>query len=252
MPTPPDGIPGSKGSLKIQTLESGVPGNISGENRQDDLICNVQSRLRGQIPVSSSPSLVVRVLIPPFEKWEQRPGNSFGVRLSLEGYRPSDGDKDTYWPGMFIAYFPPVPERGKTPGRDAYAQLVLRGASTGGDMPGPKITEPGWWTLGLSVSPNGSVNYYAHAGVEDLTAEDRITSQTPYGYRAERLQSFFFDVVNRDNGSDWSTPWIIDDALLYYSNPRVVAGGGPEYAPEEDNKNKQDSGWRGFGWRRRR
>src|SRR6202044_3141161 len=101
----------------------------------------------------------------------------------------------------------------------------------------PKIPEPGWWTLGLSASPDGMIHYFAHAGVEDLTRADLITSQNPYGFHAERLQSFFFDVVNRDDGHSWSTPWIVDDAMLYYANKRLVAGGGPEYAPKEDDEN---------------
>jgi hypothetical protein len=233
----------------FQTLQSGVPGSISGENRQDDLICNVATRLRGQIPVSSSPNLVVRVAIPPFEKWEQRQGNSFGVRLSLEGYKPADGDRDTYWPGMFIYYYPPAGARGKTPAREAYAQLVVRAGPVGNDLWGPKITEPGWWTLGMSVSPDGTVHYFAHAGVEDLTREDLFSSQTPYGFRAERLQSFFFDVVNRDDGHSWSTAWIIDDPTLYARSRQVVASGGAEYAPKEDRPKENNVGW--FGRRRR-
>ena len=101
---------------------------------QDDLICNVQSRLAGTIPVSSSPSLVVRVLIPPFEKWEQRQGNSFGVRLSLEGYKPSDGDNATpIGPACSSTITRrTAAERGQNPGRDRLMrQLVLRGRPDG-------------------------------------------------------------------------------------------------------------------------
>ena len=68
----------------------------------------------------------------------------------------------------------------------------------------------------MSISPDGAVHYYAHRGVEDLTAEDLLSSQFPYGFRAERLQTFFFDLINRDDGHSWSTEWIIDDPSLYY------------------------------------
>jgi hypothetical protein len=251
VPTPPEGIPGSQGSLLIRTLGSGVPGTISGQNQQDDLICNVNGRLKGFIPVSSNPSVVVRVAIPPFEKWEQRQGNSFGLRLSIEGTKPYDGSHDTYWPGIFIYYYPAAPERGKTPAHDAYAQLVLRSGPVGNDLWGPKITEPGWWTLGMSCSPDGMIHYFGHAGVENLKREDLISSQSPYGFRAERLQSFFFDVVNRDDGRSWSTSWIVDDPMLYYTSRQLVAGGGAAYAPKED-RNKENNNMGGRGWWRRR
>ena len=251
VPTPPDGLPGSEGALLIQTLSSGVPGNISGQNQQDDLICNVSNRIGGYIPVSSSPNMVVRVAVPPFEKWEQRQGNSFGVRLSIDGAK-YDGTRDTYWPGIFIYYFPPTSARGKDgkmQPRESYAQLVIRAGPVGQDLWGPKITEPGWWTLGMSCSPDGMIHYFAHAGVEDLTREDLISSQAPYGFRAERFQSLFFDVVNRDDGYSWSTSWIIDDPTLYYAK-KPTNGGAPSYGPHEKSKDTGGGGRGLFGRRR--
>jgi hypothetical protein len=231
--TPADGLPGSQGALMIRTIQSGVPGSISGQNQQDDLIGTVRG---GPYAVSSGPSIVVRVALPPFDQWEQRKGNSFGVRLSVEGYRPNDGKRDTYWPGMFIYYYPPGTVRGrdgKPQPHESYAQLVIRGGPMGEDMWGPKMTEPGWWTLGMSCSGDGRIHYFAHAGVEDLAREDLISSQSPYSFQAERLQSFFFDVVNLDNGQSWSTPWIIDDPTLYFAqrpirSPNMGTSGGEQ------------------------
>ena len=60
---------------------------------QDDLIVNVSGRLNGYLPASSSPSVVVRVFLPPFDEWEQRTGNSFGLRMSIDGYKPSEGKR---------------------------------------------------------------------------------------------------------------------------------------------------------------
>ena len=37
----------------------------------------------------------------------------------------------------------------------------------------------------------------------------------PYGYHAELLETFFFDIVNMDDGKTWSTPWIVDDPMVY-------------------------------------
>jgi hypothetical protein len=59
------------------------------------------------------------------------------------------------------------------------------------------------------------VHYYAHAGVEPLTERDHISTQRPYGFTAQRMTTFFFNVVNMDDGRSMSTPWIIDDPTLY-------------------------------------
>ena len=52
VPTPEGGIPGSTGSLLLRSKQTGVPGSFSGQNQQDDLIVDVNSRLGGPIPVS--------------------------------------------------------------------------------------------------------------------------------------------------------------------------------------------------------
>ena len=218
VPTPEGGIPGSTGALLLRSQQTGVPGSFSGQNQQDDLIVDVNSRLGGPIPVSWSPSAVVRVYLPPWEQWEQRLGTSFGFRAACQAYKTkktgrfrSSGPKlETYWPGMFIQF-------NKTDARTSpSATLVMRAGPSGHDFAGPRISSPGWWTLGMSFSPDGQVHYYAHPGVEDLTAQDHISSQSPYGLRCERMDAFFFNVVNGDNGN-WSTSWIIDDPTLYYN-----------------------------------
>ena len=45
--------------------------------------------------------------------------------------------------------------RDKTPRKSCCAGPV------GQDFAGPHITTPGWWTLGMSFSPDGQVHYYA-------------------------------------------------------------------------------------------
>ena len=219
--TPSGGIAGSRGSLLMRSQETGVPGMFSGQNQQDDLIFNVAASERGAIPVSWSPSVVVRVYLPPWDQWERRAGSSFGFRASCfgsgvpserTGRRRGGGTKsDTYWPGMFIRFV--AGDGAKTPDS---ARLILRAGPQGQDFAGPQITQSGWWTLGMSFSPDGQVHYYAHAGVDDLRAEDHLSSQFHYGARAERLDTYFFNVVSGDNGN-WSTPWVIDDPSLYYT-----------------------------------
>src|SRR5438094_6184302 len=55
--TPSGGIEGSKGGILIQTLSSGIPGKLSHEPQQDDLLHNAQA-MAGTIPVSWSPNCV--------------------------------------------------------------------------------------------------------------------------------------------------------------------------------------------------
>ncbi|MCY2963862.1 MAG: hypothetical protein NT069_09490 [Planctomycetota bacterium] len=227
--TPPGGIPGSRGAMLIQSTLTGVPGYVSRKQQQDDLLVNVTTILGGPIAVSQTPSCVVRVYLPPWEQWERRTGSHFGFRAELEttkvettktawrrmfrGGEPREQQSkvEAYWPGFFIQF------HSKHDGQhtEDSAMLLMRAGSRGEEVPGPMITEPGWWTLGMSFTGDGLVHYYAHAGVEPLTEKDHISTQKPYGYTAQRMTTFFFNVVNVDDGRTISTPWIIDDPTLY-------------------------------------
>lgn len=225
--TPEGGLPGSKGSMLLKTLNSGIPGHHSYKMEQDDLLLNCSARLGYAIPAGWSPNCVVRVYLPPFEEWEKRSGSSFGFRLDVQGSKEAPGfsgmfrrrgsfggfgrKSDAYWPGFFIEFHSKSDGQTKT----ECAVLLIRGDQLGHEITGPVITKPGWWTLGMSVTPDGRVHYYAHAGVENLTSKDLITSQYPYGFEAELMSTFFFNVTNMDDGRSWSTPWIIDDPALY-------------------------------------
>lgn len=220
VPTPPGGIAGSQGALLMRTLQSGVPGRISNTPQQDDFLANVSTRLGGSVAVARSPSVVVRVYIPPFDEFEQRTGNSFGFRTAMTApvsggsgsmWRSSVTEMKPYWPGIFIRF-----NRPDAKNKDPWCSFVLRAGQIGNDLyAGPKVTEAGWWTLGMSFTPDGMVHYYIRQGVDDLRAEDRVGSYTPYGYRAVSMQTMFFDVCNLDDGRSWSTPWVVDDPAVY-------------------------------------
>jgi hypothetical protein len=214
VPTPAGGIEGSTGSLLFATLRSGIPGSVSNTQQQDDLLMKFDRRLKGgSIPVSWRPSCTVRVYLPPFEEWERRPGPSFGMRADVRG-RKGSGEVEPYWPGMFIMFWP---KNRQNP--EDFAQLSIRSGLRGNDIHSLKIMEPGWWTLGMSFTPDGQVHYYAHAGVADLTADDYIMSSFPYGDRCMTFNNFFFNVANIDNGKSWSTKWIIDDPKVFVMAP---------------------------------
>jgi hypothetical protein len=223
--TPPDGLPGSQGAMVLQTMFSGIPGRASGEMHQDDFVCNVQYRMKRKIDISETPNVVTRVYLPPIDEWEKRNGPHFGFRLALEttaikeseggflGFKTKGPENEVYWPGLFVCY----ENTKKTGGPTAYFRV--RGDKRGGDFRGPDIDQTGWWTLGMSVTPDGMVHYYAHSGIEDLTSDDYITSQFPYGYQAERFRTFFFNVCSADDGKRWSTAFIVDDSHLYLARP---------------------------------
>jgi hypothetical protein len=218
--TPEGGLDGSTGSMLIQTLNSGVPGRLSYSGAQDDLLAS-PAALRGPVSVAWSPSVVTRVYVPSFDQFERRNGVSFGVRAALKGYGgPKNPDElDDYWPGIFIRFSP----KSKSADSVDRARFQIRSGPSGADFWGPDIKEPGWYTLGMSFTPDGAVHYYIKPGIEDLTSADHIASRYPYGFRAEYFFTFFFNVLSSDNGKSWSTPWIVDDPTMYWNRPRAAS-----------------------------
>ena len=236
--TPKGGLEESQGALLLRTVHSGIPGRQSYQMQQDDFICNVWKRVGYKIPVEQNPNCVVRVFLPPIKTWENRTGVTFGYRIALETHAwivPGEREDktnffgrpykkefliDTYWPGMFIEF------RSDTGRGQEYdtAFWRIRGNTRGSEVRGPDIDTTGWWTLGMSVTSDGMVHYYISKGIDDLTAEDYVTSQFPYGYRAETFKTFFFNVCNRDDGRTKSTDWVIDDPEMYVKTaPRSMA-----------------------------
>jgi hypothetical protein len=230
VPTPKNGPEGSTGALLLRSLQTGVPGRPSRKLQQDDFIADVNYRLGGSMSVAQSPSVVVRVFMPPIAEWENRSGPSFAFRIALDTttqktkgsgfFSKTTTEKETYWPGFFVE-FESETDRNRT--QDG-AYLRVRANTRGADYRGPAIRQTGWWTLGLSCTPDGRVHYYAKPGLEDLTADDYITSNYPYGFRAERFKTFFFNVCNDDDGTTWSTPWIVDNCEVFHV-PRTARTG---------------------------
>ena len=165
VPTPEGGIEGSTQSLLMRTRATGIPGRWSGRLNQDDLLLQVRARI-GSIPVSRSPSVVTRVYVPPFDKWLDYSAASFALRADVTGTKSSGWKTETepYWPGMFIVFRSETDSKHE---KDS-AFIRVRANSRGFDVTGPEVT-PGWWTLGMSFSPDGMIHYFASEGVDDLT-----------------------------------------------------------------------------------
>jgi len=225
VPTPPGGLPDSQGSMMMRTLYSGTPTYRSNKFQQDDLVFNASLTTGGYISPSRTPNVVVRVYLPPFEQWEKRTGTSFGIRADVIGTfhknnqggsrgwfrRPPTTSVEPFWPGMFLQF------NSKTDGQNQEdsATILVRANEYGQDIPAKQITQTGWWTFGMTFSPDGMVHYYAKPGVSKLTAADHLASTVPYGTRVENFNTIFFNVVNQDDGRTWSTEWIVDDPEIF-------------------------------------
>lgn len=232
--TPKGGLPGSKKSLLIQTRDSGVPRYTSRTAQQDDLLFDTRY---GSVSLSRSPNVTVRVFLPPFEKWEDNTGSSFGFRAGVMAttfsFKTKPGglfrkkrrrrvaEREMHYPGMFLQF------NSKTDGYpDDSAYFIIRADDYGRDFRGPKITQTGWWTLGMSFTPDGRVHYFARPGVEKLRMKDRIASSRYGSARLETFETFFFDVLSSNNGKSWSTPWVIDDPALHIGRLQATANRG--------------------------
>ncbi len=211
VPTPPGGLPGSTGALVLQSQRTGIPDHVTNRVQQDDFVADVSYRLGRTIPAAQRPSVVVRVFLPPLEQWEPRTGPHFALRCTGQ----TDGDGQAYWPGMFIVF-------DGADHRRHFAHIRIRANQQGRDYQGRPITQTGWWTFGLSISPDGQIHYYARPGTDDLTAADLIASEYPYGYRCRDFKTFFFTVCALDDGKTWSTPWVIDDPTVYCLPPATA------------------------------
>ncbi len=223
---PPGGLAGSEKALQISTLRSGIPGLNTNDVQQDDLILGISTRIGSTIRASEAPNCVVRVYLPEPSLWENRSGPHFGIRLGVRttAMKPREGflafgssmQNEPYWPGIWI-HFNSETSRGNE--QDS-AFLKIRSNSRGNDFKSKDIPieQFGWWTFGMSVTGDGRIHYFAKPGIEDLTMADHLTSQLPYGYRAERLSSFFFNICNHNTGRSWSTPFVIDDPEVFVVN----------------------------------
>jgi hypothetical protein len=218
---PAPGLEGSEHGLLVATLHGGIPSRVTYQMQQDDLIYNLSKFTGRSMSVRDSPSITVRVYMPPFEQWENRTGPSFGFRAGCfthavitDDDHPDEGEYglEEYWPGMFVCFESSHSGKFKEDG----GYIRVRSGRNGGEIRGPRIEQLGWWTLGMSFTPDGMVHYFASPGVDELTMDDHITSQFPYGYRTELLKTFFFNVCTQDDGRTWSTPWVIDDPKVYF------------------------------------
>lgn len=226
--TPPEGgLAGSTGALKMKSRYTGVPSRLSFRTQQDDVLMDLSDQMGHYISVSQKPSAVVRVYLPPLEKWDPQSGTTFGMRCKVTGVGPDEPEegerrglfsrrrkrrgrvRDNFYPSIFINF------NSKSSGYEKdTATLIIRGNDFNEDFNAKEISQTGWWTMGISFTADGRAHYYASPGVDDLTDKDHIASHFPQSVRVEYFHSFYFNVCNQDCGQ-WSTEWIVDDPTVY-------------------------------------
>ena len=224
IPTPAGGLPHSRNALWVSTLHSGIPGQSTRTVEQDDLIVSCPNRIGTSFRPSESPNCLARIYFPDADRWEKRNGPHFGFRIGCSTTAEQEREglfafgtemgPEPYWPGIWVHF---RHTRDRT-GEAGTAFMTIRSDSRGRDIRIGEMEQFGWWTFGISVTPDGRVHYYASPGVDPLTPADHLTSQLPYGFRAERVTSFFFNFCNLNDGRSWSTPIVLDDPEMYLVN----------------------------------
>jgi hypothetical protein len=184
------------------------------DKKQQGELMPLDRRLARGIPIAWQPSCTVRVYLPPFEQWENRNGPQFEMRADCQG-RDQNGKVGAYSPGMRLL-LPSETSRGL---KQDSARLTVRGDKLGRDFGKLDITEPGWWTLGLSFTSDGQVHYYASPGVDDLTSDDYLVSNVLHSMRCFTLNNYFFFVADWEDESRRSTQWVVDDAKIFVQPP---------------------------------
>lgn len=230
---PAGGLPGSNFAMYLRTRDTGIPGRPGHKQAQDDFVMSAKP-----MSVGYYPNYTVRVYVPEWDQWEQRPGVSFGIRAGLQGPQTKEKElsfggrlfrgrrtetvteSEPFYPGFFLEFYP-AGSPGNSLGKP-HAMILIRADHLGHEVAGPRILQPGWWTFGMSVGPDGQCHYYAHAGVAELTSADHLYSSVPYMIRATNFNTIFFNVCTADDGHTWSTPWIIDDPKIYYVKSGVI------------------------------
>ena len=59
--------------------------------------------------------------------------------------------------------------------------------------------------------------------MDRLKSRDRIGSFFPYSCRAQKFNSFFFNVISRNDAKHWSTPWVIDNPYVHVATRSSLA-----------------------------
>ena len=245
--TPAGGLPDSKHSLLIRSKDTGIPGRLSYSQKQDDLVM-----VSNSMGIGNSPSVVTRVYLPDWDEWENRAGVAFGMRIGLQGPMKKVQDSngrflrrnrvttvmEPYYPGFFLQF---NPKEVSQDGSDSVTVLV-RANEYGQDQTGPKLTQPGWYTFGMSVSSDAQVHYYMKPGVEDLTEGDYISSSRPYGIPGTHFNTLFFNICSGDDGKTWSTPIVIDDPQIFYGQSPRPTQTAQRQSMQQRSAQKSNSG----------
>jgi hypothetical protein len=202
--TPPeDGKSGSTGALKIGT---NIPDDDNNPKQEDLRTLYFEEKLKRKLTRADQPVFIMRVWLPPFDKWGEY--YSFGFRLEAQ----SSNTSDSYYPSIWLKY-------NNRDGPHFFFRIFYLDGSKMRyhEEYGRPIKQSGWWTLAIAFDEKGTCYYYARPGVDALTEESKIFDDTQfmakYGIRAllmDRVNAGLFSLGYPEEGN--ITPrFVIDD-----------------------------------------
>lgn len=161
--TPTDGKSGSIAALEMRTRDRGDDKHA---NQEDLFAVDLGGKSRPQLNRMHQPLFIVRVWLPPLERWIAGNGNyhAFGFRQA------ANSKVGVYYFSTWIDYNPAV---------SSEPYFVCR---LGDQESGPKgpIAQTGWWTLATGFDESGNGYSYAVEGTDYPTEKDRICTTTEF------------------------------------------------------------------------
>ena len=145
----------------MQSQQTGIPNQPTGKAQQDDIMVKIRRRYGKPIPPEWNPNCVVRVSCRPLTSGKTAAVPALVSAPTAGARNRGKFKQEQYWPGLFINFRSATDRRFS---QDS-AYLTIRADQRGRDIRGPEIT-PGWWTMGMSVSGDGTCHFYARQGIE--------------------------------------------------------------------------------------
>jgi len=201
VPPPSGRKPGSSQALKIS--------RISDPKQQELLSPAFAMKLGRNLTRSDQPVFVVRIWLPPFDKWGQAYG--FGFRQQTHASNISNISNNEFSTSIWV--------KKNQNGINFYFRAA-NGSKD--DLPSRIIVKPGWWTLAIAFDVEGIGHYYISKGTNIPTTKDEVFSTTrfptpnnplmddvAYSYFAISAITGFFNMVPQFIVDDYEV-WVIN------------------------------------------
>lgn len=183
VPTPTEGLNGSRKSLEIRTNA------IDSDETpyQEELVSPYFSKIFGRhLTQADQPVFIVRVWLPPFYQWGDY--YAFAFRQAVHNHNRPNPE---YYPSIWLRYNN-SPLRPFQKGANFYFRI---GTDDTEDQLGKPIPEAGWWTLVIAFDDGGVGHYYASPGTDAPTEADEMFDTTQFETKSGAINPFMQDVA---------------------------------------------------------